>query len=101
MSTPSPARTFTPRHLQGFRALFFAIAALMVMFSQDHSAGISLKIFAGFAVATALVFAFAAWLVFPARERATPVLMAVVSILAGLLASAGVWVSAELFFWTV
>lgn len=101
MSTPTPARTFTPRHLQAFRALFFAIAALMVMFSQDHSAGISLKIFAGFAIATALIFGIAAWLIFPSGEKMQPILMAVVSFLAGIVASITPWTSAELFFWTI
>lgn len=89
MTSPSPARAFDVRHLQLARALFAAVAAVMVTFSTDHSAPVGLSVFSGFAIATGLVFALGAWLAFPKGRRAPVVLLAVVTVLAGLVASAG------------
>lgn len=98
MTTPSAARTFDARHLQLARALFAALAAVMVTFSSDHSAPLGLGVFSGFALATGLVFALAAWLIAPRGERTIPVLMASVSLLAGLLASVASWRTTGMFF---
>ncbi len=101
MTTSSPARAFDVRHLQLARAAFAALAAVMVTFSSDHSAPLGLGVFSGFALATGLVFAVAAWLVFPRDERMVPVLLASVSILAGLVSSVGVWRTTGVFFGVV
>lgn len=86
--TTSPAeRTFDVRHLQLARALFAALAAIMITFSPDHSAALGLSVFSGFALATGLVFALSAWLVFPRGERRIAVLLAVVAVVGGLVAS--------------
>lgn len=98
MTTPTPARAFDARHLQLARALFAAVAAVMVTFSSDHSAPVGLSIFSGFAIATGLVFAVAAWLVFPRGRRALPVILAVVTGLAGLISAVGAWRSTAFFF---
>lgn len=87
MTSAAPARTFEVRHLQLARAAFAAIAAVMVTFSPDHSANVGLSIFSGYAIATALVFGAAAWLVFPAGKRWPSVVMAVLTLLAGMVAS--------------
>ncbi|MFJ4036782.1 acyl-CoA synthetase [Microbacterium sp. NPDC090007] len=98
MTTAPAARTFDARHLQLARALFAALAAVMVTFSSDHSAPLGLGVFSGFALATGLVFALAAWLIAPRGERAVPVLLASVSVLAGLLASVTSWRTTGMFF---
>lgn len=98
VTTPSSVRSFDLRHVQLARALFAALAAVMVTFSPDHSAPLGLGVFSGFALATGLVFALSAWLVFPRTERATPVLLAVVSILAGLASSVPAWRTTGFFF---
>jgi hypothetical protein len=83
--TDASPRTFEARHLQLARALFAAMAALMVTFSSDHSAPVGTAIFSGFAIATALVLFVAAWLVFPAGRRMPPILLGVISLVAGML----------------
>lgn len=98
MTTPPPVRAFDVRHLQLARALFAALAAVMVTFSSDHSAAVGSSVFSGFALATALVFALSAWLVFPSGQRSTPLLLAVVTGVAGLVASIGAWRSTTFFF---
>ncbi|CAI7678084.1 unnamed protein product, partial [Penicillium discolor] len=50
----APARAFTMRHVQLLRALFAAVAALMITFSSDHSAAVGLAVISGFALVTAL-----------------------------------------------
>ena len=85
MSAASVVRPFEVRHLQLSRALFAAIAAVMITFSRDHSALVGMSVFSGFAMATALVFFLGAWLVFPSGRRATPVLLGVVAFVAGVL----------------
>ncbi|MCM3613927.1 acyl-CoA synthetase [Microbacterium enclense] len=98
MTTSPSARAFDVRHLQLARAAFAALAAVMVTFSSDHSAALGLAVFSGFALATGLVFALSAWLVFPRDERMVPVLLASVSIIAGLVASVGAWRTTGVFF---
>lgn len=97
--TASPSvRAFEVRHLQIARALFAALAAVMVTFSPDHSAAVGLSVFSGFAIATGLVFALSAWLVFPAGARGPAVLMAVLDLAAGMIAGIGPWRTTEMFF---
>jgi hypothetical protein len=91
-------RSFEVRHLQLARALFAALAAVMVTFSSDHSAVVGASVFSGFALATALVFVLSAWLVYGRGHRTTPVLLAVVTGIAGLAASIGAWRNATSFF---
>lgn len=98
MTTSPSARAFDVRHLQLARAAFAALAAVMVTFSSDHSAALGLAVFSGFALATGLVFALSAWLVFPRDERMVPVLLASVSIIAGLVSSVGAWRTTGVFF---
>lgn len=101
VTTPSSARTFDVRHLQLARALFAAVAAVMVTFSTDHSAPVGLSIFSGFALVTGVVFAVAVWLVFPRGQRVQPAVLAALGIVAGLVTSIGTWRSDGLFFGTV
>lgn len=83
--TDAAPRTFEVRHLQLARAVFAAMAALMITFSADHSASVGLAIFSGFAIATALAFFVAAWLVYPSGSRGVPVLLGVVTLIAGMV----------------
>lgn len=101
MTTRSSAPSFDLRHVQLARALFAALAAVMVTFSSDHSAPLGLGVFSGFALATGLVLGLSAWLVFPRAERATPVLLSVVSVLAGLASSVPAWRTTGFFFGVV
>jgi hypothetical protein len=78
-------RTFDVRHLQLARALFAAMAALMITFSADHSAPVGLAVFSGWSIATALVLLLSAWLVFGSGRRALPVVLGVVTGLAGMI----------------
>ena len=98
MTPTASARTFDVRHLQLARAAFAAIAAVMVTFSPDHSATVGLAVFSGFAIATGLVFAVAAWLVYPAGRRWPSVLLGALSLVAGLVASIGSLRSTTTFF---
>lgn len=98
MTAETPARAFEVRHLQLARAAFAALAAIMVTFSPDHSAAVGLAIFSGFAIATGLVFVLAAWLVHPKGERGTPVLLGMLTILAGMVSGMGPWRTTLGFF---
>ncbi|WP_082823044.1 acyl-CoA synthetase [Microbacterium sp. T32] len=98
MTTAPSARSFDVRHVQLARALFAALAAVMVTFSSDHSAVVGSSVFSGFALATALVFVLSAWLVYPSGQRATPLVLAVVTGIAGLAASIGAWRTTGFFF---
>lgn len=80
-------RTFEVRHLQMGRALFAAIAAVMITFSVDHSAQVGGAVFSGFAVATALILILSAWLVFRAGERWQAVLLGILTLVAGMIAT--------------
>ena len=94
----APARAFTVRHIQLLRALFAAVAALMITFSSDHSAAVGLAVFSGFALATALVLAIGAWLAVPAGRRWPLVLLAAVSVLAGMTAGIPTLRNDDVFF---
>lgn len=94
----APARAFTLRHVYLLRALFAAVAALMITFSSDHSAPVGLSVFSGFVLVTALVHILAAWLVLPAGSRWSAVLLAVVSALAGMVSGVPVWRTDDMFF---
>lgn len=98
MSSASSARTLDVRHLQIARALVAAIAAAMITFSPDHSAALGLSVFSGFAILSALVLFFAAWLVAPAGERGRLVLHGAVDLVAGMVAGVGPLRSETTFF---
>lgn len=89
MSCAVPAATpaaFQVRHVQFARAAFAALAAIMITFSADHSAEVGLAVFSGWAIATALIHFLSAWLVFPRGRRALPIVLGVLTIVAGMLA---------------
>ncbi|MFT4258329.1 acyl-CoA synthetase [Microbacterium sp.] len=94
----APARAFTVRHVQIVRALFAAVAAIMITFSTDHSSGVGLAVFSGFALTTALVLALSAWLVLPARSRWPYVLLAAVGFVTGMAAGVPAWRTDDLYF---
>jgi len=89
------------RHVQLLRALFAAVAALMITFSSDHSAPVGLAVFSGFVFVTALVQALAAWLVLPAGSRWSYVLLAALGVVAGMVSGIPAWRSDDLFFFVV
>ncbi len=91
----------TSRHVQLLRALFAAVAALMITFSPDHSADVGLAVFGGFGIATGMVFVLAAWLVAPGGGRGSTALLGAVSLVAGMTASVVALRSATLFFTVV
>lgn len=94
----NPARTFAVRHVQLGRALFAAVAAIMVTFSADHSAEVGLAVFSGWAIATALVLLIGAGLAYPRGRRALPVLLGVLTMLAGMIGGLPGIRSTTLFF---
>ncbi|MCE0510712.1 MULTISPECIES: acyl-CoA synthetase [Microbacterium] len=94
----APARAFTMRHVQLLRALFAAVAALMITFSSDHSAPVGLSVFSGFVFVTALIQLLAAWLVLPAGSRWPYILLGVLGTLAGAVSGIPAWRSDDLFF---
>lgn len=94
----APARAFTMRHVQLLRALFAAVAALMITFSSDHSAPVGLSVFSGFVLVTALVQVLAAWLVLPAGSRWSSVLLAAIGIVAGMVSGIPIWRNDDVFF---
>lgn len=100
MSDAAP-RTFEVRHLQMGRALFAALAAIMITFSADHSAEVGMAVFSGFAVATALILILSAWLVFRAGERWQAVLLGILSLVAGMVATLPTVRTVDGFFTTV
>lgn len=83
------AQPFAPstRHVQLFRALFAAVAAAMLTFSQDLSASVGLAVFGGWATVTAIVIALGAWTVQPRGSRLLPLLTALAYLIAGAAAS--------------
>lgn len=97
----APARAFTVRHVQLLRALFAAVAAVMITFSSDHSAPVGLAVFSGFVFVTALVQLLAAWLVLPVGSRWSYVLLAALGIVAGGVSGIPAWRSDDLFFFVV
>lgn len=85
MTTVPTVRTFEVRHVQLARAAFAALAAIMITFSPDHSAEVGLAVFSGFAIATALVWFVAVWLVYPSGRRAPGVLLGITTLIAGMV----------------
>lgn len=81
----APARAFEVNHVQLGRALFAAVAAVMVTFSPDHSAPVGLAIFSGWAIATALILLIGAWLAYPRDRRTTPVALGALTLVAGMI----------------
>lgn len=94
----APVSTFTVRHVQLLRALFAAVAAVMITFSPDHSAPVGLAVFSGFALVSAFLLVLAAWLVLPAGRRWPYVLLAAAGILAGMATGVPAWRTDDLFF---
>ncbi|MFS0865948.1 acyl-CoA synthetase [Microbacterium sp. 179-B 1A2 NHS] len=97
MPDASP-RTFEVRHLQMARALFAAIAAVMITFSIDHSAGVGVAVFSGFTVATGLVLLLAVWLVFRAGARWPSMILGLIMLAAGMIGSIPTLRTTEGFF---
>lgn len=97
----APARAFTARNVQLLRALFAAAAAVMITFSPDHSAAVGLSVFSGFVLATSLVLLLAVWLVFPAGQRWSWVVLALLGVAAGMAAGIPAWRTDDLFFGVV
>ncbi|MFT4136060.1 DUF308 domain-containing protein [Microbacterium sp.] len=91
------ARAFEVRHVQLARALLAALAAVTITFSPDHSAGVGLAVFSGFAIATGVVVLLAAR-VRPVAPRWPAVLLGSVTLVAGLIASFPGLRSIGLFF---
>lgn len=98
MSPASAPRTFEVRHVQLARAVFAAIAGVMITFSPDHSAQLGLAVFSGFATATAIVFLLAAWLVHPTGARWPSMLLGIVGLAAGMVAGVTGLRSTLMFF---
>ncbi len=96
--TEAPVRTFDVRHVQLGRALFAAVAAIMITFSADHSAAVGLSVFSGWGIATALVLLFGAWLAYPAGRRTAPLLIGVLTLIAGMIGGLPGIRSTTLFF---
>ncbi|MFD5214206.1 acyl-CoA synthetase [Microbacterium sp. NPDC058345] len=95
---PAPSRPFTARHVQLSRAALAAVAAVMITFSPDHSAALGLAVFGGFGIVTSLLLAVAAALVYPSGRRWPAVLLAAVTVVAGMASSVPAWRSDVLFF---
>lgn len=94
----APVRAFNVRHVQLLRALFAAIAALMITFSPDHSAAIGFAVFGGFVAMSAVALVLGAWLAVPAGSRWPFILLAVVDLLAGFVSSVPGWRTEAMFF---
>ncbi|MFT4219675.1 MAG: acyl-CoA synthetase [Microbacterium sp.] len=84
--------------VQLLRAALAAIAAVMITFSPDHSAALGLAVFSGFAVATALVLGFGAWMAYPAGRRWPVAALAVVTLIAGMFGGVPAWRTTPVFF---
>ena len=82
--TSADSRTFAVRHVQLARAVFAAIAALMITFSPDHSAAVGSAVFSGFAIATGLVLLLSVWLVYPVGRRWPAAAVGGVTVIAGM-----------------
>ncbi|UJP09643.1 acyl-CoA synthetase [Microbacterium sp. KUDC0406] len=95
---PAPTRTLGVRHLQLFRAALAAIAALMVTFSNDHSAQVGLAIFSGYAIASSLVLVLSAWLVYPEGKRWWVLVVGSFDFIAGMVAGVPSLRTDDMFF---
>lgn len=98
MTTASTLRTLEVRHIQLARALFAALAAVMITFSPDHSAEVGLAVFSGFAIATGLVWFAAVWLVYPAGRRWPAILLGIIALLAGMATGLAGFRTVTMFF---
>ncbi|MFT4213316.1 MAG: acyl-CoA synthetase [Microbacterium sp.] len=97
-AAPATARAYEVRHVQLARAALAAIAAVMITFSPDHSASVGLAVFSGWAIATALILLLGAWLAYPGARRGAPVLLGIVTALAGMVSGFPGIRSTTLFF---
>jgi hypothetical protein len=86
------------RHVQLARAVFAALAAIMITFSPDHSAAVGMAVFSGWAIANAIIFFVSVWLVYPAGARWPSVLLGIVTAIAGMLGGIPSWRTTALFF---
>lgn len=84
--------------MQLARAVFAALAAVMITFSPDHSAAVGMAVFSGWAIATAIVFFLAIWLVYPAGARWPSVLLGIVTVIAGMIGGITLWRTTPVFF---
>lgn len=82
----SPVPRVRVRNIQLARAIIAIVAALVITFSPDHSAGYGLFVFAGFAIVTAAVLAVAAALTYPGGRRWSWITNAAITLVAGLVA---------------
>ncbi len=102
MPAAPAAPAFVPRlavrHVQLGRAVLAALAALMITFSADHSAGFGLAVFSGFTVTTALVLGFAAWMTYPVGRKWPAGSLALFGMLAGMASGVPIWRTTPLFF---
>jgi hypothetical protein len=98
VSSRPVARTTEVRHLQLVRALLAALAAAMITFTADHSAGFGLAVFSGFTITTGLVMILSGWVVYTKGTRATAVGVGVVSAVAGLVTGVPAVRSITMFF---
>jgi uncharacterized membrane protein HdeD (DUF308 family) len=98
VSTTTSAPRFALRHAQLARAGIAAIAAIMVTFSPDHSAAVGLAVFSGFAIVTGLIEILSGWLTYPSTRRAVPLLIGILSVVAGMLGGIQIWRSTTFFF---
>ena len=84
--------------MQLARAVFAALAAIMITFSPDHSAAVGMAVFSGWAIANAIIFFVSVWLVYPAGTRWASVLLGIVTAIAGMLGGIPSWRTTALFF---
>ncbi|QIG39013.1 acyl-CoA synthetase [Microbacterium sp. 4R-513] len=98
MSTSPAPRTFEVRHVQLARAVFAALAAVMITFSPDHSAAVGMSVFSGWAIATSIVFFVSIWLVYPSGQRWPSVLLGIVTVIAGMAGGVTAWRTTLVFF---
>lgn len=84
--------------MQLARAVFAALAAVMITFSPDHSAAVGMSVFSGWAIATSIVFFVSIWLVYPAGRRWSSVLLGIVTVLAGMAGGVTTWRTTTVFF---
>ena len=84
--------------MQLARAVFAALAAIMITFSPDHSAAVGMAVFSGWAIANAIIFFVSVWLVYPAGARWPSVLLGIVTAIAGMLGGIPSWRTTALFF---
>jgi len=80
------------------RAVFAALAAVMITFSPDHSAAVGMSVFSGWAIATSIVFFVSIWLVYRAGSRWPSVLLGIVTVIAGMVGGVTALRTTAVFF---